>query len=111
MIRILAIAVVLATSLLGGRAVAEVNPAPAAPDVAPAAIIKVPSAALGREQVATILLPPSYTQSGTRYPVLYLFHGGGQDHTAFATRSWFAALRSRNLIIVTPSVGDSWYSE
>ena len=59
--------------------------------------------------MATILLPSRYTQSGTRYPVLYLLHGGGQDHTAFATRSWFGALPSRNMIIVTPSVGESWY--
>lgn len=102
-----AITLVLVTYLFAGP---DASQAPAAPDVSPAAIIKVPSAALGREQVATILLPSNYTQSaGTRYPVLYLFHGGGQDHTAFATRSWFAALRSRNLIIVTPSVGDSWY--
>ena len=40
---------------------------------------------------------------------MYLLHGGGQDHTAFATRGWFRALASRDMIVVTPSVGDSWY--
>ena len=103
------ITVVLVTSLFVGRAGVEANQAPVAPDVAPAAIVTVPSAALGRDQLVTILLPSSYTQPGTRYPVLYLLHGGGQDHTAFATRIWFGALRARNMIIVTPGVGESWY--
>jgi S-formylglutathione hydrolase FrmB len=40
---------------------------------------------------------------------MYLLHGGGQDHTAFAARGWFRALSSRDMIVVTPSVGDSWY--
>ena len=78
-------------------------------DVAPAIVISVPGASLGREQVATILLPATYLTSQQRYPVLYLLHGGGQDHTAFATRAWFRALASRDMIVVTPSVGDSWY--
>jgi S-formylglutathione hydrolase FrmB len=104
------ITVVLAACLLVGRTEVEAGQAaPTPPAVAPATVIKVPSAALGREQSATILLPSSYTLSGTRYPVLYLLHGGGQDHTAFATRSWFGGLSSRNLIIVTPDVGESWY--
>jgi S-formylglutathione hydrolase FrmB len=72
-------------------------------------VVTVPSASLGAEQIATILLPASYAQSNGRYPVLYLLHGGGQDHTAFATRSWFPALASREMIVVTPRVGDSWY--
>ena len=78
-------------------------------DVAPAIVVRVPSASLGREQVATILLPTSYATSRQRYPVMYLLHGGGQDHTAFATRGWFRPLASRDMIVVTPSVGDSWY--
>ena len=66
-------------------------PSPAA-DVSPAAVVTVPSASLGAEQFATVLLPAGYARSNRRYPVLYLLHGGGQDHTAFATRSWFRAL-------------------
>ena len=83
--------------------------APPVSDVKPAIVVKVPSAALGAEQVATILLPEGYTKSRSRYPVLYLLHGGGQDHTAFAARPWFHTLLSRGLIVVTPNVGDSWY--
>jgi len=78
-------------------------------DVAPAIVVRVPSASLGREQVATILLPASYATTRQRYPVIYLLHGGGQDHTAFATRDWFRALATRDVIFVTPSAGDSWY--
>jgi len=78
-------------------------------DISPAVVVTVPSPSLGAEQLATILLPASYNQSNRRYPVLYLLHGGGQDHTAFATRSWFRALASRDMIVVTPRVGDTWY--
>ena len=77
--------------------------------VAPAVVVQVPSASLGSELAATILLPSSYTTSRQRYPVVYLLHGGGQDHTAFAMRSWFRAQASRDMIIVTPGVGESWY--
>src|SRR5688572_8509097 len=79
---------------------------PAVADVTPAMAVKTPSASLGTEQVAAILLPEGYATSRRRYPVLYLLHGGGQDHTAFAARPWFRALVSREMIIVTPSVGD-----
>lgn len=79
------------------------------PDVAPATVVTMASAALGSEQFVTILLPSTYAQSRRHYPVLYLLHGGGQDQTAFATRSWFRAQHTREMIIVTPSVGDSWY--
>ena len=104
------IGVNLAACLLLSRELpAPHQAAPPTPDIAPAAIVKVPSAALGGEFVATILLPSTYADSRARYPVLYLLHGGGQDHTAFATRAWFRAQRSRGMIIVTPSVGDSWY--
>jgi GNAT superfamily N-acetyltransferase len=79
------------------------------PDVAPATVVTMASAALGSEQQVTILLPSTYAQSRRLYPVLYLLHGGGQDQTAFATRNWFRAQHTREMIIVTPSVGDSWY--
>ena len=102
--------VVIAAVLSAGAVVPVAGQAPSATtDVAPATVVSVPSASLGRDQAAAILLPASYARSRQRYPVLYLLHGGGQDHTAFATRGWFRALASREMIIVTPSVGDSWY--
>jgi S-formylglutathione hydrolase FrmB len=92
---------------LGLVVTAQVSPPTG--DIAPAIVVTVPSVSLGSEQVTTILLPATYAASRQRYPVLYLLHGGGQDHSAFATRSWFRAQASRDMIIVTPQVGDSWY--
>ena len=101
---------IIAAVLSSSSGLPVVGQAPSAiSDIAPATVVTVPSASLGREQVATILLPASYRTSQQRYPVLYLLHGGGQDHTAFATRGWFRTLASRDMIVVTPSVGDSWY--
>ena len=72
-------------------------------------VVRVPSAALGGEQLATVMVPTGYAESRARYPVLYLLHGGGQDHTAFAARAWFSEQRVRHVIIVTPNAGDRWY--
>lgn len=96
-----------AIAILSATAIAQAPQSPV--DPAPAIVVKVPSASLGGEQVATVLLPDNYAGSQQRYPVLYLLHGGGQDHTAFAARAWFRALTARQMIVVTPSVGDSWY--
>jgi hypothetical protein len=40
------------------------------PDVAPATVVTMASAALGSEQFVTILLPSTYVQSRRHYPVL-----------------------------------------
>jgi putative tributyrin esterase len=77
--------------------------------VAPTTVIQVPSPSLSGQRAVTVLLPTGYAQSGRRYPVLYLLHGGGQDHTAFASRGWFGTQASRAMIIVTPNAGESWY--
>ena len=101
--------IVLAAAVLWhAQSTSPQNPPPA-PDIAPAVVVTIPSASLESEQTATVLLPLAYAQSTRRYPVLYLLHGGGQDHTAFAARGWFRALASREMIVVTPGVGDSWY--
>jgi S-formylglutathione hydrolase FrmB len=102
------IAVAFASILLLGIAIEAQTTQPAG-DTAPATVVTVPSASLGSEQLAAILLPATYAESRRRYPVLYLLHGGGQDHTAFARRDWFRALSAREMIIVTPGAGESWY--
>ncbi len=57
-----------------------------------------------RERIFSILLPPGYADSDRRYPVVYLFHGGGQDHTAFMARTIFPALaRKQEAIFVMPA--------
>lgn len=61
--------------------------------------------ASGVDRVFAILLPRSYESSPARYPVVYLFHGGGQDHTAFMARTFFAPMaRQHEFIVVMPAV-------
>jgi len=72
-------------------------------------IVRVPSESLGGTIPVAVLLPSTYPQSDRRYPVLYLLHGGGQDHMVFTTRPWFVEQASHEIIIVTPSAGESWY--
>jgi S-formylglutathione hydrolase FrmB len=58
--------------------------------------------ATGQATVA-VLLPADYDSTTLRYPVLYLLHGGTQNHTAFPARSWFTRDAStRGMIVVLP---------
>jgi enterochelin esterase-like enzyme len=65
--------------------------------------VRIQSEALGTRTFA-VLLPLTYDQSTTPYPVLYLLHGGGQDHTAFMARPGFARrARQVEMIVVMPA--------
>jgi putative tributyrin esterase len=64
----------------------------------------------GGQRVFAILLPQSYDTSETRYPVVYLFHGGGQDHTAWMARTAFAPMARRHEFIVVMPAADRGYS-
>ena len=67
--------------------------------------VRFPSRALGGEATFAILVPPDYESSQKRYPVVYLLHGGTQNHTAFPARGWFAKeVLRRNVIAVMPHV-------
>ena len=58
--------------------------------------------ATGQATVA-VLLPADYDATTLRYPVLYLLHGGTQNHTAFPARNWFTRDASmRRMIVVMP---------
>lgn len=71
---------------------------------AQARTVRQASVSLGSQRIFSILLPPDYADSDRRYPVVYLFHGGGQDHTAFMARSVFPALaRKQDAIVVMPA--------
>jgi S-formylglutathione hydrolase FrmB len=71
---------------------------------AQARTVRHASASLGSERIFSILLPPGYADSDKRYPVVYLFHGGGQDHTAFMARAVFPRLaRKQDAIFVMPA--------
>jgi S-formylglutathione hydrolase FrmB len=71
---------------------------------AQARTVRQASVSLGSQRIFSILLPPDYADSDKRYPVVYLFHGGGQDHTAFMARSIFPPLaRKQEAIFVMPA--------
>ncbi len=67
--------------------------------------VRLPSLTYGgAERIVAVLLPVGYAESDTRYPVLYLLHGGGQDHTAFmARRAFVPAARRNDMIVVMPA--------
>ena len=78
---------------------------------AQARVVRHASASMGTERIFSILLPSGYAGSDQRYPVVYLFHGGGQDHTAFMARSIFAPLaRKQDAIFVMPAADRNYSS-
>src|SRR5688572_20529805 len=73
--------------------------------------VRFASQALGGQATFAILVPPDYESSAKRYPVVYLLHGGTQNHTAFPARAWFAKeVSRRNLIVVMPHVPQIAYT-
>lgn len=65
--------------------------------------LRIPSEGLGL-RTFSVLLPANYDTTNLRYPVLYLLHGGGQDHTAFMARKDFAKrARTVEMIVVMPA--------
>jgi S-formylglutathione hydrolase FrmB len=77
---------------------------------AQARTVRHASVSLGSERIFSILLPPGYADTDQRYPVVYLFHGGGQDHTAFMARAIFPALARKQEAIVVMPAADRNYS-
>ena len=65
---------------------------------------------LGGDRVFAILLPAAYDSSEARYPVVYLFHGGGQEHTAYMARTAFLPVARRHEYIVVMPAADRSYS-
>ncbi|MFI6937667.1 alpha/beta hydrolase [Streptomyces sp. NPDC050418] len=69
--------------------------------------------AIGWNPGVNVLLPDGYHGSGRRYPVLYLFHGGGTgaDFIEFDRLGIRALTAGRPLIVVMPDGGHAgWYS-
>lgn len=107
MIRIFVLlASVASVSFLPLRA-ADVRQGPAGRNIS---TIRVLSPSLGQERSVNVLLPLDYENATRRYPVLYLLHGLGDDHSAWALMtnlSGYAA--GRDLIVVMPDAGRSFY--
>src|SRR6187455_3532004 len=77
---------------------------------AQARTVRHASTSLGSERIFSILLPSGYAESDKRYPVVYLFHGGGQDHTAFMARTAFPPMARKHEFIVVMPAADRNYS-
>jgi S-formylglutathione hydrolase FrmB len=68
------------------------------------------SASLGQERAMNVLLPEDYETSTDRYPVLYLLHGLGDDHTAWSYMTNLSGYaKGHHLIVVMPDAGRSFY--
>lgn len=65
--------------------------------------IRIDSDVIRGQATIAVLLPADYDSSAARYPVVYLLHGGTQNHTAFPARNWFTRDASaRRMIVVMP---------
>jgi enterochelin esterase-like enzyme len=79
--------------------------------------LKIPSAILGREVAYAVYLPPDYSTSTRRYPVVYLLHGYTDDESGWiqfgeVNMAADRAIADRvipPMIIVMPDGGVSWY--
>ncbi|MBI5281164.1 MAG: esterase family protein [Candidatus Solibacter usitatus] len=72
--------------------------------------ITIRSESLNADRNVNVLLPLDYAHSTRRYPVLYLLHGLGDDHTAWAFMTDLSGYAARfGIIIVMPDASRSWY--
>lgn len=74
--------------------------------------LKVASKSMGKSIANLVILPDSYTAQKKGYPVLFLLHGAGGDHTDWVTK--VVSIRdyadAYNMIIVCPDGSKtSWY--
>jgi enterochelin esterase family protein len=75
-------------------------------------IVYYPSASLGTNQRMHIYFPPGYDGSTTKYPVVYLLHGGGDEDWGWVTigrvnfilDNLIAAGKAKPMIVVMPSL-------
>lgn len=79
--------------------------------------LKVKSAILNKEVEYSVYLPPDYTYSSRKYPVLYLLHGYTDDETGWTQFGEVKAIADKqienqemtSMIIAMPDGGVSWY--
>lgn len=75
-------------------------------------VVTYRSAALGKERRMHIYVPAGYDNVKTRYPVVYLFHGGGDDDWAWMSvgrvnhllDNLIAQGKARPMVVVMPSL-------
>lgn len=80
-------------------------------DAAKVEVREVPSKSMNKQVPATIITPDAYPAGKKTWPVLYLLHGFGDNHTGWNARTDIARLADQyKIIVVCPDGnGDSWY--
>ena len=94
--------------------ISDATPSEVLPRVVPHGTMEqvwVTSTALHAQRRMEVYLPPGYEDSKTKYPVLYLFHGGGGDEEAWPTMgvanvimdNLIAEGKAKPMIVVMPN--------
>ncbi|MQY27316.1 alpha/beta hydrolase [Nocardia aurantia] len=123
-----AAAILLALSVISGCSAQHgpepaTPPASAAPESAPAidvasrqqlsprlSEITLRTTALTQQVKVRVLLPAGYDSGNTRYPVVYLLHGGTEDRTAWTTSGNAVEITEQQpVIVVMPDGGPFGY--
>ena len=72
----------------------------------------VPSAAMGETVKVSVVTPASYAAGGTaRYPVVYLLHGAGNDHTTYLQPFLLDGVDKWRFIAVVPDGKLDWWMD
>jgi diacylglycerol O-acyltransferase / trehalose O-mycolyltransferase len=73
----------------------------------------IESGVLGRRSGLRVLFPVDYHQDGeTRFPVLYLLHGGGDDYRSWTDKGGATeASEDMPFLVVMPDGGNGFYSD
>ena len=67
---------------------------------------------MARKMPYNVVVPPTYSGGGGRYPVLYLLHGLNGHYDNWTSKTMVAAYTADlNMIIVTPEGDDGWYTD
>ena len=74
--------------------------------------IDVPSAAMACTVKTSIVLPVDYAEDGlSRFPVVYLLHGAGNDHTTYLQPSILNRVDRGRFLAVIPDGGTDWWMD
>ena len=72
----------------------------------------VPSAAMGATVKVSVVTPAAYAADGiSRYPVVYLLHGAGTDHTTYLQPFLLAGVDKWRFIAVVPDGKLDWWMD
>ena len=72
--------------------------------------VQVPSEVMKKEIPSSVTMPADYASTKNRLPVVYLLHGAGDNERGWGINTPVQEMADAyGVIIVTPSVGLSWY--